>query len=236
MIKLIINEIYKTRISKIIFTYLLIIISLILMNKYGKDNLFDMSYNIIPFIGIFVSLLFSGSICSEIDSGTMRYYLTKPFKRYKVYLSKLITIIIYIMFSYIVVIIITMIIEKSFDYNYCIKYLIHMIPILFMASYILFLSTGFKSHVLVSCVSILTLCFSLTISQLLFGLKVNIIEYTFLPYLDYSIFNDKVLIESMNNELGINLNINNGIFFDILYFHILLIIGIINFRKKDIKC
>ena len=235
MIRLIKNEIIKTRISKIIFSYVLIITSLIIINKYGKGNIFDNSYHLIPFIGIFVSILFSGSICFEIENGTLRYYLTKPFKRYKVYLSKIITILLYSFISYIIIVIITSLLAKSFDYDYLLKYLIHFIPIFFMSSFVMFLSISFKSHVLVSCISILTLCFSLTISQLLFGIKFNIIEYTFLPYLDFSIFNDYQLINNINNELGIHLNMNMGVFMDALYFHLLLTIGIIKFNKKDIK-
>lgn len=235
MMNLIINEFKKVRIIKIIITYILVITSLILINKYSNKSIFDMSFNIIPFIGIFVSLLFSGSVCFEIENGTMKYYLTKPYKRYKVYLSKLITILLYIFMSYLIIIITTSLIGDSFNYKYSLKYLVHMIPIIFLSSYVLFLSTSFKSHVFVSSMSILTLCFSLTISQVLFGLGFNIIEYTFLPYLDYSIFNDKLLILNMNNELNTNINLKMGIVLDILYFFLLLFLGMLKFQKKDIK-
>ena len=235
MLRLVINEINKIKLSKIIFTYLLLVISLILINKYSNKNILDMSYNLIPFIGVLISILFSGSICSEIESGTMRYYLTKPFKRYKIYLSKLITIIIYVLFSYLIIIITSSLIASSLDLKYILKYLVHMIPIIFTSSFVLFLSTSFKSHVFVSCASILTLCFSLTIAQVLFGIKVNIVEYTFLPYLDFSIFNDKLLISTMNNELNTNLNIKIGILIDIVYFVLLYVLGSIKFCKKDIK-
>ena len=236
MIRLIINEINKVKISKMLFTYLLLVLSLILINKYSSNNIFDMSFNIIPFIAILISLLFSGSICFEIENGTMRYYLTKPFKRYKVYLSKLIVILLYVLISYLIIIITTSIIANFFDIKYVSKYFIHMIPIFFMSSYILFLSSTFKNHVFVSCLSILTLCFSLTISQVFFGLKINIVEYTFLPYLDYSIFNDKIFIENMNNELGTLISLNIGIILDLLYFILFLLLGTIKFCKKDIKC
>lgn len=235
MINLINNEICKIKKSKIIFIYIIFVISLLLINKYSNNNIFDMSYNLIPFIGIFVSLLFSGSICFEIENGTMRYYLTKPYKRYKVYLSKLITIIIFIIFLYLIIIITTSILGKSIDYKYYLKYFIHLIPILFMSSFILYLSTYFKSHVFVSCTSILILCFSLTISQLLFGLNINYIEYTFLPYLDFSIFNDKLFVLEMNKELNTHLNIKIGIIIDLLYFILFVILGCFKFNNKDIK-
>ena len=235
MIRLIYNEFIKVRISKIIFSYIVIIISLVLINKYSNKYILDMSYNLIPFIGIFVSILFSGSVCFEIENGTMKYYLTKPFKRYKVYISKLITILLFIFFSYIIIIITSSILSSSFDLKYISKYFIHMIPIIFISSYILCLSTIFKSHVFVSVITILTLCFSLTISQVLFGIKFNIIEYTFLPYLDFSIFNDKLLIINMNRELNTNINIKIGIIIDICYFFLFIMIGMYKFSKKDIK-
>ena len=84
MVNLVINEIRKTKIINIIFILVLYIISLILINKYSNNSIYDMSYSLIPFIGIFLCLLFSGTICLEIDNGSMRYYLTKPFKRYKI--------------------------------------------------------------------------------------------------------------------------------------------------------
>ena len=234
MIRLINNELIKIKKYKIIFTYILIIISIILMNKYGKLDIKDMSYNIIPFIGIVICLLFSGSICSEIEDGTMKYYLTKPIKRYKIYLSKLFTIIIYISICYLIIISCVSII-KGFDFNYLKKYLIHMIPIFFTSSYMMYLSTKFKNHVFVSSVSILTLCFSLIVSQVLFGIKLNFIEYTFLPYLDYSLFNDKYLLMEMNRELSTHLSLNRAIIIDSIWYILFLVFGIIKFNKKDIR-
>ena len=235
MIKLIINEIKKVKISKIIFTYILFIISLFIINKYSVNNIYDMSYYLIPFIGIIISILFSGSICLEIENGNMRYYLTKPYRRYKIYLSKLITIIIYILILYLLIVINTSFIARSLDYKYIFKYFVHLIPIIFLSSFILYLSIKLKSHVLVSTISILILCFSLTLSQVLFGIHFNIFEYTFLPYLDFSIFNDKLLINDMNNELGIHLSLRSGIIINIIYFILFSVLGIIKFSKKDIK-
>ena len=162
MSNLIKNEIIKTRVSKIIFTYILFIISLFIINKYSDNSIYDMSYYLIPFIGIVICILFSGSICLEIENGNMRYYLTKPYKRYKVYLPQLITILLYILVCFLIIVIITSLIGKSFNIKYISKYFIHLIPILFMSSFILYLSVKIKSYVLVSTISILTLCFSLT--------------------------------------------------------------------------
>ena len=235
MVNLIINEIRKIKIIKIIFIILLYIVSLILINKNSNNSIYDMSYSLIPFIGIFLCLLFSGSICLEIDNGSMRYYLTKPFKRYKIYLSKLITILLFVFISYIVITIITCIIGNSFNNKYFLKFFINCIPIIFMSSFILYLSIKFKNHVFVSILSILILCFSIIVSQVLFGIRFNIVEYTFLPYLDFSIFRDKTAILEMNKELGIHLSLNRGIVINLVYFLLFIVNGLVIFNKKDIK-
>ena len=110
-----------------------------------------------------------------------------------------------------------------------------MIPIFFTSSYMMYLSTKFKNHVFVSSVSILTLCFSLIVSQVLFGIKLNFIEYTFLPYLDYSLFNDKYLLMEMNRELSTHLSLNRAIIIDSIWYILFLVFGIIKFNKKDIR-
>ena len=104
MINLINNELLKIKKSKIIFIEILFIVSLVLMNKYGKDSLFNLSFNLIPFIGVIISLLYAGTISSEIENGTMRFYLTKPYKRYKIYLSKVIACLYVVIISIMVIV------------------------------------------------------------------------------------------------------------------------------------
>lgn len=235
MIKLINNELNKIKKSKLLFVIFLFIIVIILLNRYSKDDLFNVSYNLIQFVGIVISILFSGIICSEIDNGTFRFYLTKPYNRIKIYLSKLITIVLCTLIIISVIVLTVMIIKRSYNTKYLINYYKCSIPLIFVSIYILYLSTKFKSNVFVSSITIITLSFSLILSQLLFGLNFKIIEYTFLPYLDLSLFNDKSLIIDMNKLYGINLSVNNGIIIDIIYSIILLIFGTFKFNKKDIK-
>ncbi len=235
MIKLINNEFIKTRRIKIIFSEIIILISIFIMNKYSDKFLLDLIFNLIPFIGIIVSILFSGSICSEIENGTLRYYLTKPYKRWKIYLSKFICIYIYITITIIIINSFAFIITNTFDLKYLFKYYIYSIPIYFIGSCVLYLSTKLKSQSLCVGICIFLLSFSLIISQVLFEYDFNIIEYTFLPYLDYSIFNDKVALNEMNKSLGINLSLNRGVVIDTLFIIIFYLIGNHKFNKKDIK-
>ena len=77
MINLIKNEFIKLGFKKqfisfIVLTIIIIINYFINNEKLSVDNMFTL----IPFIGIIISILFSGIISEEIDSGTFRFYLT----------------------------------------------------------------------------------------------------------------------------------------------------------------
>lgn len=235
MINLIRNEFIKVKKTKLLFSQVLFLIAVYLMKKYGEKSLFDLVYNIIPFIGIFTCIFFSGTIVSEIENGNFRFYLTKPFKRWKIYLSKLFVILIYITISIVLISLFTCLLESNFKIRFILKFFVYSLPVYFIGFFSLYLSTILKSFSLVIGISIFTISFGLIISQVLFGISFNIIEYTFLPYLDYSIFNDKVLINNMNRELGINLSLNRGIIIDIVSMLIFYLLGNRKFIKKDIK-
>ena len=235
MIKLINNEFNKIKKSKLFFSQIIFIIALFIMKKVSDNDLLYLSYNLIPFIGVSVSIFFGGIISSEIENGTFRQYLTTPVKRYKIYLSKLFSIFIYITLTIILIILVTFLLSKTISLKYIIKYFAYSIPAYFIGVFSLYLSTKFKSVSLCVGISIFTLTFSLIISQIFFGININIVEYTFLPYLDFSLFNDKVVLNNMNSELGINLNIYKGITIDIITMFILYFLGNRKFIKKDIK-
>jgi len=235
MIKLINNEFVKIKKTKIFIIYFMFIIVLLILKKYSNKNILELSYNLIQFIGVCCSILFSGCICGEIENGNMRYYLTKPYNRKKIYVSKLLSIIIYIFLNILIIIFTTLLINKSIDFEYIEKYFINCIPIFFVGSFTLFLSTKYKNSVLVASISIITLSFSLILSQLLFGFDFKIIEYTILPYLDFTIFNNDEILLGLNNDFGISLNINRAVIINILSTFLVFIIGLIKFNKKDIK-
>lgn len=234
MIKLINNEFVKVKKSKLILTEILYIISIIVINKYSDKSIFDLVFNLIPFIGIIVCILYGGIISKERENGNLRFYLTKPVKRWKVYLSKFISIMLYIIVSNIIIVC-TVILINGYDKLFIIKYIKHSIPVFFIGSYILYLSTVFKSQTFSSSFGIITLSFSLLISQLLFGIRITFVEYTFLPYLDFSLFNDELVLNEINNDLGVNLSMNRGVIIDIIYMIIFYLIGNYKFIKKDIK-
>ncbi len=235
MINLIKNEFNKIKISKVVLSYLFYATLLLLMNKYSDKNIEDLSFNIIPFIGIFICLFWGGTISNEIEKGTFRFYLTKPVSRHKVYVSKLITTYIYSYVGTLMILLITSIISSKINLLYYSKFLTYSIPLYFLSTFVIYLSNKFKSTSFIVICGVLLFSFSLFLSQILFKIKFNFIELTFLPYLDFTIFDDENNLKEINSLFNVSLSLKKGVLIDVIYTFIFYLIGVISFMKKDIK-
>ena len=76
--KLLINEFKKIGIIKLLISMFTFLIIILIIYKTNKENLISTSYSLIPFIGLFMIIFYGGSISSEIENGSLKYYLTKP--------------------------------------------------------------------------------------------------------------------------------------------------------------
>ena len=177
---------------------------------------------------------------NEFQNGTFKIYLTKPIKRSEILLSKI--LMMYLIVSIFIALIILsyltcfIIFKIHFNSYYLIsKFLLYSIPLFFIATFILFLSLITRSTAVSVGISLFTLLLSGLISEILFGINIKLIEYTFLPYLDFSIFENLVDINSLNYSLGLHLSINNGVIIIIFYSIILILCSFIIFNKKDIS-
>ena len=235
IIKLVINEFIKVGIIKIVLSLITFLIIILIIYKTNKEDILSTSYNLIPFVGIVMIIFYGGSISSEIENGSMKYYLTKPIKRWKIYLSKFISIFLYLIIVFSYIIFIYSILIDRVDNNFIINFIKYTVPIFLMGSICLFISTIIKNTAVCIGIDIFILVFSTLISQVLFGINCNIIEYTFLPYLDFNIFSDIDTLNIMNNELGINLNIKRGIMIDLISIIIFYRLGRLFFINKDVK-
>lgn len=235
MIKLINNEFIKIRKNKIILIELLFLIVILIIDKTAKGDILSTSLKLIPFVGIVVIIIFGGIISNEIENGTIRFYLTKPVNRWKIYLSKLISIYIFLIIILTYILLIYLLIGCKIDKLFVIKYIKFSVPLFLMSTLICLLSAIIRNTSICVGFSIFLLTFSSIFSQILFGLNINFIEYTFLPYLDFTIYDDSVALMEMNRELGLHLSINNGVVIDLIYIVIIYIIGNFIFIKKDIK-
>ena len=244
MIKLIKNEILKINIIKIIILCVILIASVFIIVYVNKDfngkDIFNTSIYLIPFLGVVICILFGGIMSNEFQNGTFKIYLTKPIKRSEILLSKI--LMMYLIVSIFIALIILsyltcfIIFKIHFNSYYLIsKFLLYSIPLFFIATFILFLSLITRSTAVSVGISLFTLLLSGLISEILFGINIKLIEYTFLPYLDFSIFENLVDINSLNYSLGLHLSINNGVIIIIFYSIILILCSFIIFNKKDIS-
>lgn len=244
MISLIVNEYKKIKASKIIISACLIIISIYILIYLNRDmngiELFNLIYRFIPFLGILICVLFAGIVNNEVNKGTFRYYLTKPYYRSKVIISKLLFVYLYIVFIYFVTLIsfivfVNVFSNIVFDINMFLLVFRHFIPIFFIGTLCVLLSTFINSLALCTSILFLICLLSTLVSQLLFSVGLNIIEYTFLPYVDFSLFVNNDFAISVRKNYGIVLSMSKGII--ILIFHsVLFVFLMINFfTKKDIK-
>ena len=235
MIRLINNELIKVGKWKILLSNLLFLTIILIIVKTSDSNIIGTSYRLIPFIGILMCIIFGGTISQEIENGTLRYYLTKPIKRWKIYLSKLITMHIFLIIVLSFIIIVYLIILKRIDKEFIILFIKESSSLFVLSSLILFISTIFRNTSISVGISIFIIAFSSIIAQILFGLELNFFQYTFLPYMDFNIISDKASLDIMNKELGINLSINRGVIINMIYTFVIYLIGNYIFIKKDIK-
>lgn len=233
MIRLIKNEFLKLGILRIFIFQIIFIFVIFLLKEL--DYTVDTIYGYVSFVGIVICILFSNIVNKELEEGTFRYYLTKPYKRYKIYISKFmimfittIVLLLSILFTFIVA-------YKYVDASFIVKYIKYCVPLLLVISLVLFNSVIIKNSSICIGLNISCILFGILVSQILFGLKLTIVEYTFLPYLDFSIFNDLLTIENINYEFNVALSLKNGIIINIIYSVLFFLIGLIIFNKKDIK-
>ena len=233
MINLIKNEFIKLGKVKFIGSHLVFLVSIIAYYYVNKKVLTeDFILKLIPFIGVVLSIIFCSIVSSEYTRGTFRIYLTKPVKRAKVYISKLLTIFLtfYSILLHNLTIYATF--TQSISVNFTIKYISYSQSLVLTSVIIIMLSTILKSSSLISSITILLLTFGFTFFELLTLTNINFLEYTFLPYLDLNMLSR---VDEINELLNTSLSLKNGIFIIILYSILFFIIGIISFKKKDIK-
>lgn len=102
-----------------------------------------------------------------------------------------------------------------------------------VSTIIMLLSIFIKNRSITSGISILLLTFGITITELLLSKDINIVKYTFLPYIDLSYYKNN-LIDTINQLYDINLSLKLGIPILLFYSTLFTIIGIRIFKKKDI--
>lgn len=234
MIKLINNEFKKVGILKLSIPFVIFLIVIIIIYEFN-DNMKNTIFSLIPFIGIMISIIFSGIVSNEIDNGTIRFYLTKPVSRINILKSKFLTIVIYQIILLSFILFIYSVLCKDIDRIYIIKYVKYCSPLLLISSVIILFSILFKNTSITVGLSIFIIVFGGLITQLLLDINVTQIEFTFLPYMDFTLFDDNETLKLLNQTYKINLSVKKGIIINLISTIIFYKIVEFIFNKKDIK-
>lgn len=234
MIKLINNEFKKVGLLKLSIPFVVFLIVIIIIYEFN-DNMKNTIFSLIPFIGIMISIIFSGIVSNEIDNGTIRFYLTKPVSRINILKSKFLTIVIYQIILLSFILFIYSVLCKDIDRTYIIKYVKYCSPLLLISSVIILFSILFKNTSITVGLSIFIIVFGGLITQLLLDINVTQIEFTFLPYMDFTLFDDSETLKLLNQTYKINLSVKKGIIINLISTIIFYKIGEFIFNKKDIK-
>ena len=176
MINLIKNEYIKIGVFKLITISIILILIMFCMH-FLDVNINEKLINFIPYISLIIVSIFGGIMSNEYQTGTIRFYLTKPINRRKILLSKLLTIIFYTLFLLIVVLITCILITKSVNTNLIIDFLYYSTPLIFITVLTIFLSSNLKSSSLSTTILIIILFTSNLITELLLLLKLKFIIY-----------------------------------------------------------
>jgi len=221
---------------------------------YVLENIF--SVQIINLI--FGIIIGSIVILKEFNNGILKHTLTKGYSRTKVFFSFLLTIVFLVVLVNLVMFIshilfisifsrslevftlkIPLINNEIYYVNYllCIlgKFFTYMIPILFISILSFCLSIIFSSNTVAISAPILFSLFGLFVAEWFFGFKIRFLEYTFLPYLDFTIFNNIIDVINFNMMYGVNINMWSGIIILCVNIILFIIISLLIFIKKDIK-
>lgn len=212
---------------------------------------------IVIFLSVVIILISSTSMTDEINKKSIKELLTKPYKRWKILTAKYISIFTMILFltlfvyiSYVVLTSIIFntnaflikdieinngIIKESYYYLTFLKNIfVNSMPLYFISILTIFLTIIFNNSKIISAVIIFLVLMSTLIFQLLLNIDITLIQYTFLPYLDLSIYDEMYSILLLNINYDINLNLNTGKIILLIYGIIFYIFSIIFFNKKDI--
>ena len=232
-----------------------------LNNLYNDNKIFSFEniYKVQVFLSIISIIIGSVIILNEYKNGTIKMFLNKGLSRFKIFMSFLICCLVLLailnLFLFFVYTLSLIMVSHSFELfklkvpsilsdeivyvNYYFKsfskFLINMIPVVFIGLFSFCLSVICLNRLVVISVSFFLDVFGIVIFQWLLEYKIRFLMYTFLPYLDYTIFNDKLNIILFNMQYGTNLSLFNGNFILAFTLIIMFIFSLMLFIKRDIN-
>lgn len=221
-----------------------------LMTPYSARQAMNNSYFMAIVSLIITAILCGGIVASEHKNGTIRLLLTKPYKKYKILLSKLIVMIGTFLIVYLLGILSTYLlggIMYGFD-NYNIPLVFNNSGVITEVPYLLFtlkntlyevvisllflvILFGLSSITLLSTISVIIVLVLIFVS---FGLSYIIYFNQMFTYIPLVLLNFYEVLYNPNNHF-ININIGSSVLVAITYILIILFITFITYCKRDIK-
>lgn len=221
-----------------------------LMTPYSARQAMNNSYFMAIVSLIITAILCGGIVASEHKNGTIRLLLTKPYKRYKILLSKLIVMIGTFLIVYLLGILSTYLlggIMYGFD-NYNIPLVFNNSGVITEVSYLLFtlkntlyevvisllflvILFGLSSITLLSTISVVIVLVLIFVS---FGLSYIIYFNQIFTYIPLVLLNFYEVLYNPNNHF-VNINVGSSVLVAITYILIILFITFITYCKRDIK-
>lgn len=227
--------------------------------KNKSKNILEKSYTLLMFLALIIVITSGQMMSKEFSKKTINGILLTPYKRYKIFLSKFIALLIisliYCVFLILMMFMFTLVFgglnellipslkvvnNNAVEVNYLLlflkNYFILLIPIIFIIILCYVLSTITNNAAISVSLGLFINITAIMISTFLLSLNVPLIDLTFLPYLDYTIFMDKINITNFNIENNCNLNITKATIVLFVYGLIFYLITNLVFNKKDITC
>lgn len=221
-----------------------------LMTPYSARQAMNNSYFMAIVSLIIMAILCGGIVASEHKNGTIRLLLTKPYKRYKILLSKLIVMIGTFLIVYLLGILSTYLlggIMYGFD-NYNIPLVFNNSGVITEVPYLLFtlkntlyevvisllflvILFGLSSITLLSTISVVIVLVLIFVS---FGLSYIIYFNQIFTYIPLVLLNFYEVLYNLNNHF-ININVGSSVLVAITYILVILFITFITYCKRDIK-
>ncbi len=232
------------------------------LNKINSESniklnkIMDNGVTLLIFSSIIMIIISSSILGNEINKKSIKELLTKPYKRSKILISKYLTIYViiflltllifisYTLFTYILtkiniftlkdyMLLNSNIISVLYFVKYLVEYLINSIPIYFLSTLTLFLTTFIKNQKVIIPINSVLFIMSPVIFNFFLNIKFKYIIYTFIPYLDFSVFKDIYSIYLLNIEYNMNFNMMTGIIMLFIYSLLFIVISLYVFNKKD---
>lgn len=116
---------------------------------------------------------------------------------------------------------------------YLVKTFIYLIPVSFIAITTIFLTISFKGSTLALIISNVIYFCSLLFSQLLISYGYTFVEYSFMPYIDFTYFESPTTVALNNLIYNIDLSFMNGICLMGIYAFVFVILSIF-LIKRDV--